>query len=101
MFKRLSSVLGRFNLLKMSNEQAKQIDFWTKWAMRGIVALAVCACTIVFNSMSSDVSAMKIDTSDMKGDIKAIKVELNERKDNDNRRDRAIEELQRTLNNRK
>lgn len=85
----------------MSNEQAKQIDIIVTWSYRGILALAFGACTIIFNTMSSDVAAMKTDSSDMRGDIKAIKVELMESSKADDKRDRAIEELQRTLNNRK
>ncbi|HQQ81952.1 MAG TPA: hypothetical protein PK059_02125 [Cyclobacteriaceae bacterium] len=85
----------------MSNEQAKHIDMIVTWSFRGIVGLCCFACASIFQNMSSDVTVIKIDQSDMKGDIKGIKSELLERGKADDRRDRAIEELQRTLNNRK
>jgi hypothetical protein len=85
----------------MSNEQAKHIDMIVTWSLRGIIGLCCFACSSIFYNMSKDVSDLKGGLSDIRGDMKGIQSELLERGKSDDRRDRAIEEIQRTLNERR
>lgn len=84
----------------MSNEQAKHIDMIVTWSFRGIVGLCCFACSSIFYTMSKDVYDIKEGLGNVKSDVRGIQAELTERGKADDRRDRAIEEIQRTLNQR-
>lgn len=85
----------------MSFDQQKQIDNISMWAMRGIVGLCCFSCSIIFYNVSGDIGIIKVDVGEMKIKMMRVETQFEDSKAENLRRDEAIRDIQRALNNRK
>ncbi len=101
MFKRLKAVLVGIKNFKMSAEQVKQIDHIVNWSFKTIWGLAAFAMAAMYYSVTGDVHSLMQKAGSTDSRLMRIETQLEDRADNDKRRDKAIEDIQKALNERK
>lgn len=74
------------------------MDLITSWAVRGIVGLSCFACSVVFYSMSNDISIIQTDVGTMKGDVIRLKQQMEDHIESSKNRDAAIKDIQNRIN---
>jgi hypothetical protein len=85
----------------MSDLEFKRADRAIQWALRGLMALGFGACALVFNDMRSGVISLRTDfnseRTEMRDRLKSLETKIEDRADDDRRRDEDIKEIRRQL----
>ena len=85
----------------MSDLEFKRADRAIQWALRGLMALGVGACALVFNDMRGGVISLRADfnseRTEMRDRLKSLETKIEDRSDDDRRRDEDIKEIRRQL----
>jgi hypothetical protein len=85
----------------MSDLEFKRADRAIVWGLRGLIFLGVTACGLVFNDMRAGVvslrSAFDSERVEMRDRMKSLETKIEDRGDDDRRRDEDIKEIRRQL----